>query len=260
MNNFHTHTYRCLHAYGSEEDYVLSAIKRGTQQLGFSDHAPFPDRDFGLRMSYDELDDYLQTIERLSQVYDGTIRLYKGLEIEFYQEYIDYYRMLLDEKQLDYLALGAHTRFDDKGALKNIFFAESTEDYIAYAENICQAIETGLFRFVAHPDLFFLNDFPIDHNAEKACRMILDSAVSHDMILEYNANGYRRSRRMYADGLRHPYPHQLFWKMAADTSVRVIVGSDCHSPDQVCDDAVKDACRDAQNMGLNLIESIFQDT
>ena len=122
MNNFHTHTYRCLHAYGSEEDYVLSAIKRGTQQLGFSDHAPFPDRDFGLRMSYDELDDYLQTIERLSQVYDGTIRLYKGLEIEFYQEYIDYYRMLLDEKQLDYLALGAHTRFDDKGALKNIFF------------------------------------------------------------------------------------------------------------------------------------------
>lgn len=33
--------------------------------LGFSDHAPYPDNRFGLRMQYEELDDYLQTIKNL---------------------------------------------------------------------------------------------------------------------------------------------------------------------------------------------------
>ena len=33
--NYHTHTYRCMHACGSDEDYVISAIKGGYQVLGF---------------------------------------------------------------------------------------------------------------------------------------------------------------------------------------------------------------------------------
>ena len=36
--NYHTHTTRCMHAVGSDEEYVLSAIKGGFQILGFSDH------------------------------------------------------------------------------------------------------------------------------------------------------------------------------------------------------------------------------
>ena len=37
--NFHTHTTRCLHASGSDEEYVLKAIELGYKTLGFSDHA-----------------------------------------------------------------------------------------------------------------------------------------------------------------------------------------------------------------------------
>ena len=39
--NYHTHTTRCMHATGSDEEYVLSAIKGGYQILGFSDHTPW---------------------------------------------------------------------------------------------------------------------------------------------------------------------------------------------------------------------------
>lgn len=39
--NYHTHTTRCMHATGSDEDYVLSAIKGSYQELGFSDHTPW---------------------------------------------------------------------------------------------------------------------------------------------------------------------------------------------------------------------------
>ena len=53
--NFHTHTNRCRHADGIAADYVQSALSAGVTQLGFSDHAPFPDYDFGMRMPYCEL-------------------------------------------------------------------------------------------------------------------------------------------------------------------------------------------------------------
>jgi len=40
--NYHTHTPRCRHARGTEEDYVRHAIAGGYQVLGFSDHTPMP--------------------------------------------------------------------------------------------------------------------------------------------------------------------------------------------------------------------------
>ena len=40
--NYHTHTPRCGHAIGSEEEYVRCALEAGFQILGFSDHTPYP--------------------------------------------------------------------------------------------------------------------------------------------------------------------------------------------------------------------------
>lgn len=40
--NYHTHTWRCMHAEGAEEAYVRQAIRRGLHTLGFSDHTPYP--------------------------------------------------------------------------------------------------------------------------------------------------------------------------------------------------------------------------
>ena len=42
--NYHTHTTRCMHATGDDEDYVLSAIKGGYRILGFSYSLEIPNR------------------------------------------------------------------------------------------------------------------------------------------------------------------------------------------------------------------------
>ena len=39
--NLHTHTWRCSHATGAEEEYILRAIENGIVCMGFSDHIPF---------------------------------------------------------------------------------------------------------------------------------------------------------------------------------------------------------------------------
>ncbi len=255
--NFHTHTYRCLHALGTEEEYVLEAIEQGVTTLGFSDHAPFPDHDFGLRMSYKELDDYINAVEQSQQKHKDKIEIFKGLEIEYFPKYINYYRELLEKRELDYLALGEHMYITPKGHIHNIFFAESTADYIEYAAAVCEAIETGLFQFIAHPDVMFSNNYDWDENCDRATEMIIDCAEKNDMILEYNANGIRKNLQAFNDGIRYPYPHEKFWQAVSKTNIRVIVGSDCHSPQQVYDEYMRKAEQMSHRLKLNVIENIF---
>ena len=65
--NYHTHTTRCMHATGDDEDYVLSAIKGGYRILGFSDHTPWKYRtDYvaDMRMLPEELPGYVERVVR----------------------------------------------------------------------------------------------------------------------------------------------------------------------------------------------------
>ena len=63
---YHTHTTRCGHASGTDEEYVLSAIEKGYKLIGFTDHIFLPNviQD-GMRGRYEELDDYINSINHL---------------------------------------------------------------------------------------------------------------------------------------------------------------------------------------------------
>lgn len=256
-SNFHTHTKRCGHAFGVERDYVLSAIDSRLDALGFSEHAPFPDKDYGLRMIFGELQDYIDEIARLSEEFKDKIILKKGLEIEYHPQYNEYYRQLLNEYGLDYLALGQHMYTLDSGEINNIFFAKSTKDYIIYAESVADAFRTGCFAFCAHPDIMFINEYAWDKNCERACDIILNAAEELSVPLEFNANGIRRGTKQYPDGIRCPYPHEGFWKNLSGSKQPVIIGADAHSPEQIYDDSVLAAYELAGKWNLNVITNIF---
>ena len=116
--NYHTHTTRCGHAIGTDEQYVLAAIDAGFKVLGFSDHIPFE----GIsnkkdRMDYDQLDDYFRSIEALKVNYAHQIDIKLGFEAEYYPAYHTYYETLL--KRSDYLILGQHYQILNQIATMN---------------------------------------------------------------------------------------------------------------------------------------------
>lgn len=94
--NYHTHTKRCMHATGTDADYVKAALDAGLDVLGFSDHGPFPDNRFDSRMPYADLDEYLACMDALRPTVPFPIL--KGLEIEYCPDSRDYYSFLLKEK------------------------------------------------------------------------------------------------------------------------------------------------------------------
>lgn len=253
--NYHTHTRRCRHAQGTERDYVEAAIGAGVGILGFSDHAPFPDYDFGLRMPYAELRPYLDAIDRLTGEFISDIILYKSLEIEYIPQYQSYYEGLLTREGMDYLLMGEHFYPDRGGVIRNIYHARSTADAVDYAKAVVRGMETGLFRMVAHPDLFTLGQFAWDGNWEEASERIVEAAARTGVILEFNANGLRRGVHDYPDGPRLMYPHQNFWKKAAAADVSVVIGSDCHEPAQVWDGCMPAARELLREWGITPLET-----
>lgn len=254
--NYHTHTWRCRHAQGTERDYVLAAVRAGVDILGFSDHAPFPDYNFGLRMPYDELRPYLDAIDRLTRAFVSDIILYKGLEIEYIPQYQSYYEGLLTREGMDYLLLGEHFYPDGQGVVRNIYHARSTADAVKYARAVVRGMETGLFCMVAHPDLFTLGQFAWDENWEEAADLIVDASVRTGVVLEFNANGLRRGIHDYPDGPRLMYPHHRFWEKAARAGVPVVIGSDCHEAGQVWDGCMPESRRILLEMGITPLEVV----
>ena len=255
--NFHTHTNRCRHADGIAADYVQSALSAGVTQLGFSDHAPFPDYDFGMRMPYCELSEYIEDINALTVQYRTDIILWKGLEIEYLPEYRDYYEALLTRSGMDYLLMGEHFYKNASGKTTNYTDALSTDEFPVYAQNVADGMKTGLFLAVAHPDIYMADNFVWDDNCKKAADIIIDTAVTTGTVLEYNANGFRREKKFYPDGTRYQYPHPAFWEMVKGSGARVIVGSDCHNPSQVWDVAIEKAYQNLYALGIHPISSLF---
>ena len=257
--NYHTHTYRCGHAVGTELDYLKSALESKLTILGFSDHAPYPDGRLNsskdTRMDYSELQDYIDTVRYLQIKYKDKIKILIGLEIEYDELVSNYYNYLLNYLSIDYLILGQHA-FLSKDKLVHTFSLSSTDTYIDYALSISKALETDFFKFLAHPDLIFVNNLPWDENCDKACEILIESSLKHDTILELNANGFRKGITSFSDADRYPYPHNKFWERVAKTNLRVIINSDCHDPKFMWDSSMDKAYEYAKKLGLNLVYEI----
>lgn len=161
LTNYHTHTTRCCHAEGTEEEYILTALRCGFKVLGFSDHTPWAYATPGfvsrIRMLPSQLDDR-EEMERLD---------------------------------IEYLILGCHYDTTDEQDARASRFGGSTSTAHGrrYAEQVVEALETGLYRYLAHPDLFLNRVTAFDADAEKACRDICAAAARLDIPLEYNMAG-----------------------------------------------------------------------
>lgn len=252
--NYHTHTKRCKHATGEDEQYVQAAIDKGLIRLGFSDHAPFRDGRWAFsRMDYKQLPTYCEDIRALAKQYEDEIEIVLGLEIEYDYDQLGYYDELLTVYDLDYLILAQHYFINMDDQEHSSFQITRPKDLVLYGESLIEAMETGIFAFVAHPDVMF-NMYPAwDPICERVSRSILEAAQTLQIPIEFNANGLRKGLQPFIDEQRYPYPHLRFWQLATEYDVSVIINSDCHHYDEIYDAAVEKAYSIARQLGLRTV-------
>lgn len=246
--NYHTHTFRCGHAVGTDEEYVLSAINAGYKILGFSDHIQYRAMCGRLnRIDYENFDEYFRSIRILASQYASQIQILCGLEVSFIPEWLaDIYDI---RQKCDYFVLGQHVGGKDRWHYNR---SCSEEDVLHYAEDIEYAIRTGLFSVIAHPDYFMITRNKWTQNCTIAAKKICTAALEYNIPLEINLKGLMESRRKINGEFSHPYPYRRFWEIVAEMGAPVIYGVDAHSPDALQNISLyKQAQKLLENLNLN---------
>lgn len=229
MYNFHNHTFRCNHAYGEDEEYVLEAIKNGYEVMGFSDHAPyiFPDGyKSGYRIQLDKAEDYVSSVNALKEKYKGIIDIKLGFELEYFPALFDKEIEYLKGFKYDYLILGQHYTDNEYEPFAHYSGAETDSVAVLdkYISQVILAAKTGYFTYIAHPDLInFTGDKTI--YLKKMTDMIV-ALKELNIPLEFNFLGYTAKRN---------YPNKDVWKIIAKVGNPVVIGLDAHKPEVYSD-------------------------
>lgn len=256
--NYHTHTYRCGHAYGEDEEYVLEAIAAGVRVLGISDHVIFPNiNQPGIRGRIEELDGYLYSFNCLREKYKERIRMLIGFEAEYSPSFIEYYKILFEDKKIDYLILGQHYEFN-KGHISNYFgHAREKDTIMRYRDLVVEAMSTGLFKLVAHPDLYMASYPKFDSHAKKVAADICKASLLYDVPLEINLAGYRHGNVLLGNEKRYTYPYPDFWKIVGKFGCKVVIGVDAHNPKDFCSNEYSIALAMIRKYNLNHVKDFF---
>ena len=247
--NYHTHTSRCGHAMGSDREFVEHAIKAGIKVLGFADHCPWVFDDgyvSDIRMTPDEVEGYFRSITDLKREYADDITIYAGFEAEYIPQLIEAQDRLLADYPLDYMIMGQH--FNDPETCHVYMGAPVYEEsiLIQYVDRIIEGMESGRYRYIAHPDL--IRYMGSNEEYEKHMRRLCIYLKSRDIPVEINLLGM--------SGGRH-YPSDRFFRIAQETGNRAIIGVDAHIPDSLCDLEAINKGRDfAERYSLEVIETL----
>lgn len=253
--NFHTHTSRCGHAKGQDEEYVTNAINEGFSLLYFSDHVMFPFfSQPRIRGTYDpDYHDYLNSINNLKKKYSKQIAIEIGMEAEYFKGYESYYIDLLKSKELSYLILGQHYHIENEFTM--VMYDRYPNGKKMYIDDVIEGIKSGLFLYVCHPDQLVYYDDKRDEEFKSLAREIARASVKYDVPLELNVSKVENGR---LNGIENyietaVFPDDTFWKIAAEEGVKVVIGLDAHQPKSVNKIGYEYGLSLVKKYGLNLI-------
>ena len=225
--NYHTHTYRCHHAIGADEDYVKKAIEQGFKVLGFSDHTPWRYKSAyhsRIRMELRSFQSYKKSVLSLKEKYKDQIEIYFGLEAEYFPEYMDWMKEFCVQEEVDYLIFGNHFHYSDE--YSQYYPYTGKESFDQYIQDCLDGMDTGLYSYLAHPELIMMNEGLVwNEKVEQGFDQICRKAKELNLPLEYNGAGFM-ANKWYGES----YPHHKFWEIASKYHNQAIVGMDCHDP------------------------------
>lgn len=230
--NLHIHT-----TYGdgknSPEEIVLEAIARGFDSVGFSEHTYMPFSDYPYQMTVEDMPKYEREIRALARKYSDKIKIFCGLEYEFYSEVMT--------EGFDYLIGSVHyLDFDgsilgfDRGLEQTLAYVNSNfgGDGMAFAkkyyETAARLPEHGKFDIIGHFDLLAKNnDAGCFIDTEDKRYIDLGFEAIHALrgkipLFEINTGAISRGYRTI------PYPQTEFLREFYKCGFGAVISSDCH--------------------------------
>lgn len=230
-SNFHTHTVFC-DGNDTPEELVLAALNLGCREIGFTGHSHTP-FDEGYCMSEEGEKEYFETVTELKEKYKDKIRIFAGLEQDYYSDAPKYdYDYIIGsvhyvKKDGVYIAVDDVPKYLEDGAEK--YYGG---DYYAVAEdyykNVADLYNKTKCNIIGHFDIvtkFNQNGRLFDKSHPRyisAYKKALESLFKTDCAFEINTHG--------SSSYPNPdcYPCGEIEKIIRANNRKIVYSSDCH--------------------------------
>ncbi len=236
LADFHTHT-SFSDGRDTPEEMILAAIERGLEAIGISDHSHTPfDDDYCLGKG--EAPAYLAAVRALSERYRGKIRVYAGIEQDFYTEEaprgFDYvigsvhYVKVGEGEGASYLSVD-RSREEFSQAVLRHFAGDFYAFCEAYYQTLARVVEKTGADLIGHFDLVtkFNRGGALFDEAHpryvKAWQSAADALLRTGKAFEVNTGAVSRGYRP------HPYPSGEILAYLKARGARLVLSSDAHT-------------------------------
>lgn len=242
LYNFHSHTQFC-DGRAPMGEFVPKAIEMGFSDYGFSPHSPIP-VDSPCNMSKDNVAAYLAEADRLKCLYEGTIRLYTSMEIDYLDDSWGPSNPYFDTVPLDYRIGSVHfipcgNRFVDTDGNFESFkdkMATCFDNDIRYVvdtfyDQTLKMIAAGGFDIIGHFDKigqnasFFCPGIEDEKWYGKRVLEVIDAIRESGVTAEINTKSLAVNRRFF--------PHLRYFSLLKKYNIPVVINSDAHLPELI---------------------------
>ena len=258
--DLHTHSSFC-DGENSPEEFVLSAITKGMDAIGFSAHAPMP---FATEatMPCGSVTRYCEEILRLREKYRGQISVFLGLEQDYYaaDPAIGYDYLI---GAVHCLHMGDEYIFLDRSAEElretvRRYFGGDVYRLVSHYYQLVAGLpsRTGC-DIIGHFDLiakFNKDGSFFDENGPRYLRAAMDAL---DALLEQNVLFEINSSDAVAGLRKIPYPAPLFLHRIAERRGRALLSSDAHCAEDLLAGFL-DSARIARAAGLGSVWTLSE--
>lgn len=259
ISSYHLHTTFC-DGKNTAEEMILAAIAEGCAEIGFSGHSHLPGESW--TMSEQGTREYFDTLLALREKYKDKIRVYIGLEQDFYSA--------PPTLPFDYIIGSVHSvRAGDKyyfvdespeatdRAIAEGFGGDPYAYCEAYYENVSKLYEKTRCDIIGHFDLVtkFIEISPIfeeTHPRYIAARnAALEKLLKTPVIFEINTGAISRGYRTT------PYPNSEVIAKIAEAKKPFVINSDAHTAEDLTF-MLEGVANDFDEKGYKYIQSLTE--
>ncbi len=229
--DYHIHT-TFSDGKNTPEEMVQRAIELGFKEIGFSDHS-YTFFDESYCMPKEKIDEYIKAITDLKEKYSDKIKIYLGLEQDFYSlEKTDRYEYLIGS--VHYVKMGDEYLPIDCSAEKfnyavsTYFSGEPISFAEEYFKTVAKVIEKTNADIIGHIDLITkYNDQKLfdekDPRYIAAWKSAVDELLKYNKPFEINMGAISRGYKTL------PYPSIDIVNYIKSKGGRLVLSSDAHS-------------------------------
>ena len=224
--DYHMHT-TLSDGQNTHEEMVLSAIEKGFDEIGFSDHFCIK-QPCKWAVGADGIFRLEEKIVEMKEKYGHKINILFGIEVDYFKDQEKEIREALQKFNFDYVIGSIHFLDDWNYDTDKSRYEEFSNDFLYewYFRELQKAAKSGLFDIMGHPDLIkkfrICPETPKKQLFEETASVFANSGVAFEM----NTSGKDRPCGEF-------FPGAELLKAFCKAGVPVTFGSDSHLKEQI---------------------------